>query len=321
LNGRQFINDCSYFYLKNSIKHLIVIEGPTASGKTSISVALAKHYNTCVLSADSRQFYRELSIGTAKPSSTEQKGVKHYFINSHSIKDEVSSAQYEKEAMSVLEEEFKANDIIIVTGGSGMFIDALCIGLDGIPASDELRSAINKEYKEKGLAPLLDELKKNDATYFSEIDRSNPMRVIRAIEVIRLTGKPYSKQRGMLVKKRPFTIHRFVIHHDREKLYARINTRVDKMMDRGLLQEVKSVMASRELVSLNTVGYKELFRYLDGKYSLEEAVAAIKQNTRRYSKRQLTWFRRHPEAIWIDYQNDSQMVRSIIEKLKSIAVV
>ena len=321
MNGRQFINDCSYFYLKNSIKHLIVIEGPTASGKTTISVALAKHYNTCVLSADSRQFYRELSIGTAKPSSTEQNGVKHYFINSHSIKDEVSSAQYEKEAMSVLKEEFKTNDIIIVTGGSGMFIDALCIGLDDIPSSDELRSAINKEYKENGLAPLLDELKTNDATYFSEIDRNNPMRVIRAIEVIRLTGKPYSMQRGMLVKKRPFTIHRFVIHHDREKLYARINTRVDKMMAKGLLQEVKSVLESRELASLKTVGYKELFNYLDGNCSLEEAVAAIKQNTRRYSKRQLTWFRRHPEAIWIDYQNDSQLVRFIIEHLRSIAVV
>ena len=321
MNGWQFINDCSYFYLKNSIKHLIVIEGPTASGKTTISVALAKHYNTCVLSADSRQFYRELSIGTAKPSSTEQNGVKHYFINSHSIKDEVSSAQYEKEAMAVLKEEFKTNDIIIVTGGSGMFIDALCIGLDDIPSSDELRSAINKEYKENGLAPLLDELKNNDATYFSEIDRSNPMRVIRAIEVIRLTGKPYSMQRGTLVKKRPFTIHRFVIHHDREKLYTRINTRVDKMMDKGLLQEVKSVIASRDFASLNTVGYKELFNYLDGQCSLEEAVAAIKQNTRRYSKRQLTWFRRHPEAIWIDYETDSQMVQSIIENLKSIAVV
>jgi tRNA dimethylallyltransferase len=274
-----------------------------------------------VLSADSRQFYKELSIGTAKPSSTEQDGVKHYFINSHSVKEEVSSAQYEKEAMAVLKEEFKTNDIIILTGGSGMFIDALCLGLDTIPASDELRSEINEEFKENGLTPLLDELKKNDATYFSEIDRKNPMRVIRAIEVIRLTGKPYSEQRGIMPQKRPFTIHRFVINHDREKLYTRINKRVDAMMDKGLLQEVESVFEYKELASLNTVGYKELFNYLDGKYSLEEAVAAIKQNTRRYSKRQLTWFRRHPEAVWIDYQNDSQMVGSLIEHLRSIAVV
>lgn len=307
--------------LKNSIKHLIVIEGPTASGKTAVSIALAKHYSTCVLSADSRQFYKELSIGTAKPSLAEQNGVHHYFVNSHSVQEEVSSAQYEKEAIAVLNEEFKSKNIIILTGGSGMFIDALCLGLDNIPSSDSLRKEINKEYTANGLAPLLKELKRNDPDYFSEVDQKNPMRVIRAIEVIRLTGKPYSQQRVSQSKKRPFCIHRFVINHDREKLYLRINARVDKMMENGLLDEVKSVLKYRELSSLNTVGYKELFNYLDGKCSLEEGVTAIKQNTRRYSKRQLTWFRRHPDAIWIDYHDNSQVVHSIIEHLNSIDVV
>lgn len=277
-----------------------------------MSIALAKHYSTCILSADSRQFYKELSIGTAKPDTEEQNGVQHYFIDSHSIQDEVSSARYAKEALEVLEQEFQTKDVIILVGGSGMFIDALCIGLDSIPSSPELRMQIQQEYETNGLSPLLDELQQNDETYYAEVDRQNPMRIIRAIEVIRLTGKPFSSQRTSVVQDRPFETHRFVIQHDRERLYERINLRVDMMMDAGLLAEVESVIQHRELTSLNTVGYKELFEYLDGAISREQAIELIKRNSRRYAKRQLTWFKRHPESIWIDYAENNTMVDEIV---------
>jgi tRNA dimethylallyltransferase len=280
-----------------------------------LSIALAKHYNTCILSADSRQFYKELSIGTAKPGSEEQDGVHHFFIDSHSIEDEVSSARFAKEALEVLEREFKTKDVIILVGGSGMFIDALCIGLDSIPSSPELRAQIQQEYESNGLPPLLDELKQNDEKYYVEVDQQNPMRIIRAIEVIRLTGKPFSSQRTSVAQNRPFKTHRFVIQHDRERLYERINLRVDLMMEAGLLSEVESVIQHRKHTSLNTVGYKELFEYLDGDISLEHAIELIKRNSRRYAKRQLTWFKRHPEAIWIDYAENSIMVDKIVTEM------
>lgn len=313
MNGHRFTND---FLLlpKKEIKHLLVIEGPTASGKTSLSIALAKHYHTCIVSADSRQFYKELAIGTAKPDTQEQDGVKHYFIDSHSIKDELTSAQFEKEALDVLNKEFKKNNVIILTGGSGMFIDALCLGLDDIPTSKELRNSIQEEYDENGIGKLLEELALKDPIYFSEVDKNNPVRIIRAIEVIRLTGEPYSKQRKTKKILRPFNVHRYVIDHDRTVLYDRINKRVDLMMEAGLLEEVKSVAEYQYLSSLNTVGYKEIFAYLDGTCTLEEAVMSIKQNTRRYAKRQLTWFRRHPEAIWIPYSDTNSMVDEITNK-------
>jgi len=298
------------FTLKK-IKHLIVIEGPTASGKTSISVQLAKHFETCILSADSRQFYKEIAIGTAKPSSEEQDGIKHYFINSHNLEDEVSSAQYEKEALSILQDEFKSKEIIILTGGSGMFIDALCIGLDKIPSSKELKALIEEEIDLNGINPLLKELEQTDPQYYSEVDKKNIPRIVRAIEVIRLTGKKYSDLRKSQPKKRPFAIHRFVLNHERQILYDRINNRVDKMIQEGLIEEARSVEHLRHLTSLNTVGYKELFSFFKGEISKERAIELIKQNSRRYAKRQITWFKRHPESKWIDFQSIEQSMQDI----------
>lgn len=298
------------FTLKK-IKHLIVIEGPTASGKTSISVQLAKHFETCILSADSRQFYKEIAIGTAKPSSEEQDGIKHYFINSHNLEDEVSSSQYEKEALSILQDEFKSKEIIILTGGSGMFIDALCIGLDKIPSSKELKALIEEEIDLNGINPLLKELEQTDPQYYSEVDKKNIPRIVRAIEVIRLTGKKYSDLRKSQPKKRPFAIHRFVLNHERQILYDRINNRVDKMIQEGLIEEARSVEHLKHLTSLNTVGYKELFSFFKGEISKERAIELIKQNSRRYAKRQITWFKRHPESKWIDFQSIEQSILDI----------
>lgn len=293
------------------LKQLIVIEGPTASGKTALGVELAKRWETVVISADSRQFYKELSIGTAKPSVEEQDGVLHYFVDSHHLEDEVTSARFAKEVLEILQKEFEKHDRILMVGGSGMFIDAVCNGLDEIPKSDELKAQITEEWKANGLESLLNELKGKDLDYYNEVDKDNPMRIIRAIEAIRLTGEPFSKMRTKTEKERFFDIKRFVIHHEREKLYDRINRRVDLMIENGLLDEVKSVYQLQHLKSLKTVGYVELFDFIDGKISFDEAVNLIKQNTRRYAKRQLTWFRRHPEAVWIDFTSTIQMADEI----------
>ena len=297
------------------IKHLVVIGGPTASGKTALSVALAQRLSTSVISADSRQFYKELSIGTAKPTEEEMQGVPHHFVDSHFLNDEVSAATFEKLALQKLDELFTRTDFVIVSGGSGMFIDALCVGLDDIPTSRELRDQLSKKLEQKGLEPLLEELKVNDPAFFEVVDRQNPARILRALEVIHLTGKPFSHFRKQTPPPRPFNVHRFVIDHPREILYDRINQRVDIMMKNGLEDEAKSVEHLRGLTSLNTVGYTELFAYFDGDISREEAVEKIKQNTRRYAKRQLTWFRRHEEAHWIPFGDQEVMVKAILDKL------
>lgn len=312
MNGLPSIDHSHYLY-KKKIKHLIVIEGPTASGKTGLSIELAKRYNTCVFSADSRQFYKEISIGTAKPSKEEQDGVTHFFIDSHTLVDEVTAAQFEKEALTQINIEFKSKDVIVLTGGSGMFIDALCIGLDPIPSSIELRNQINDEFQANGLEPLLDELKAKDPAYFQLVDQHNPMRIIRAIEVIRLTNKTFTEYRVAKPKNRPFKVHRFVINHPREKLYERINLRVNKMIDAGLIDEVKTVIHHRNLASMNTVGYKEIFNFIDGIWDLSTAIEKLKQNSRNYAKRQITWFKKHPEAIWIDF-TDTQTMATLIEQ-------
>lgn len=273
---------------------------------------LAKHFQTCVLSADSRQFYKEISIGTAKPTEKEQQGIKHYFINSHSLEDEVTSAEYEKLALEVLDSEFKSNDVIILVGGSGMFVDALCNGLDDIPTDPKVKQEIVATYESQGLEPLLKELQEKDPDFFGQVDKDNAPRVQRAVEAIRITGKPFSKLRTGHSKQRPFKVHRFVLDHNRQKLYDRINLRVDKMMEEGLEDEVRSVEQFRHLTSMNTVGYKELFSYFDGKITREEAIELIKQNSRRYAKRQLTWLRRNTENHWIDFTDIDSVVREIL---------
>jgi tRNA dimethylallyltransferase len=299
------------------IKHLVVISGPTASGKTALSVALAKRLKTCVLSADSRQFYREISIGTAKPSKEEMDGIPHYFIDSHSLEDEVTAAQFEREGLSLLEHLFDEHDTVILTGGSGMFVDALCDGLDEIPTSKSVRDTLQASIDEGKLDELLIELEEKDPLYYEQVDRKNPVRVMRAVEVIRITGKAYSSLRKASPQKRPFQVHRFVIEHERTFLYERINQRVITMMKNGLLEEVKSVQHLRGLSSLNTVGYSELFDHFDGKTTLEEAVSLIQQNSRRYAKRQITWLKRNPEAHWIPFSTTEEMLQQIEGKLSA----
>ena len=293
-------------------KQLIVIEGPTASGKTALAIQLAKRWKTIIISADSRQFYKELTIGTAKPSLEEQDGVFHYFIDSHFLHDEITSAAYAKEVMNVLENEFKNHDKIIMVGGSGMFIDAVCIGLDEIPKNDALKSELTIHWKAKGLEDLLVELKEKDLDFYNEVDKENPMRIIRAIEAIRLTGEPFSKLRKNTKKEFFFDVKRYVIDLQREVLYERINRRVDQMIENGLVDEVRSVISLKNFSTLKTVGYSELFSYLEGNIPLIEAIELIKQNTRRYAKRQLTWFRRHPEAVWLSDRSTIEMVNDIL---------
>lgn len=310
-NGQLSTPNSANFVAKN-IKRLLVIEGPTASGKTALSVQLAKHFRTVVVSADSRQFYKELSIGTAKPDKAEMDGIPHYFIDSHSIQTELSAARYAEEALEILEDLFVAHDHVVLTGGSGLFIDALCLGLDPIPTSEPIKEALIRQHAEEGLIHLLEELKAGDPVYYEEVDRHNPARVIRGVEVLRLTGRPYSAQRENKQAKRSFHSERFVINHPREILYARINQRVDQMMEAGLLEEVKTLYSYRQKRALQTVGYSELFDFLDGTCTLPEAVDRIKQNTRRYAKRQLTWFRRHPEAHWLRATDTAGMVEEIL---------
>lgn len=299
---------------RKTIKQLIVIGGPTASGKTGLAVELARHFSTVVLSADSRQFYKELSIGTAKPTTEEMKGVTHFFIDSHSIHNELTAASYAAEAEQLLTEQFKDHNTIILVGGSGMFIDALCKGLDDIPASKELRDQINIEYEQNGLEPLLEELRRIDPVYYSQVDKKNPVRIIRAIEAIRLSEIPFSELRKGEKKELPYSLKKFVIDHTREQLYERIDRRVDLMMEVGLLEEVRPLLQFRELTALKTVGYSELFDHLEGKTSLEEAIERIKQNSRRYAKRQLTWFRKDPDIQWIPFNTTEKMKADVLNR-------
>lgn len=276
---------------------------------------MAKELNTVIFSADSRQFYKELAIGTAKPSTEEQQGVKHYFIDSHLLEDELTAANFEKEAYPLLLKEFETHDQIVLTGGSGLFIDALCFGLDNIPTSEKVKKELESLIEKEGLEYLQNLLKEKDPEYYSECDIYNSRRVIRALEAIELTGEKYSQLRKKNAVERPFDIKFFVIDHDREKLYERINQRVDLMIKNGLINEARSVVDKRNLTTLNTVGYQELFDYFDGKIDLHEAIELIKRNTRRYAKRQLTWFRRYENAVWIPYSNTKEMMEFILKNL------
>lgn len=299
------------------MRRLIVIQGPTASGKTKLAVQLAKKLGAVILSADSRQFYKEIQIGTAKPTIEEQEDVKHYFIDSHSIHSPVTSAQFEKEAIELLDVLFEEYSNIVLVGGSGMFIDALCDGINQVPKDDLIRNGLNCEFKLNGLPFLLEELKCKDELYYNKVDKENPLRVIRALEVIRLTGATYSSflNKNKIVKRK-FEVLKFVIDLPRTILYDRINLRVDHMISNGLLEEVKSVFEFRHLQSLNTVGYKELFRYLNSEIKFEEAIELIKKNTRNYAKRQLTWFRKDPSSIWLKNSDTKRQLNEVISCIK-----
>jgi tRNA dimethylallyltransferase len=274
-------------------KQLIVIGGPTASGKTGVAIQLAQAFNTCILSADSRQFYREMSIGTAKPSPEELQQAPHHFINSLSIHDSYSVGDYERDALALLQELFQKKSKVILTGGSGLFIRAVCEGLDEFPdVPEETLKAITQLYENEGLSALQQRLKKLDPDYYQEVDLQNSRRLIRALSVCKASGRPFSSFRQGGKKTRPFQPFYISLEWERTQLYERINRRVDQMMAEGLLEEAQQLHPHRHLKSLQTVGYQELFDYFDGLHSLDRAVELIKQNTRRYAKRQLTWFRK-----------------------------
>lgn len=295
------------------MQEIIVIEGPTASGKTALGVQLAQLKKSVVISADSRQFYREMAIGTAKPTVEEMQGVPHYFVDSHSIHNPVSASQFEKEGLELISNSLKDKQQIILVGGSGMFIDALCKGLDPIPSDSVLKQQLNDEYQLVGIEGFKEELLKRDPVYYHQVDLGNAHRILRAIEVIRLTNEPYSAVRLNQPAPRPFTVKRFVINHPREVLYDRINRRVDIMMEMGLLNEARQLIQFRNLSPLQTVGYKECFDYFDGITNKETCIELIKQHTRNYAKRQLTWFRRDTEAVWIDGGSTEEMLGSVIK--------
>ena len=282
-------------------KTLIVVAGPTAVGKTAAAIKLAQHFNTVVVSADSRQFFREMSIGTAKPDECELAAAKHYFINSHSISESFSVGDFEKQGLALLDELFKVHDKVILAGGSGLYIKAICEGFDDLPVADiSVREKLNQQLEREGITTLQKQLQQVDPDYYTQVDLNNPQRIIRALEVFETSGKPFSSYRNATVNKRPFNIIKLALDMPREKLYERINLRVDLMVKQGLIQEVKSLLPYRELNALNTVGYSELFDYFDGKTSLDEALLLIKQNTRRFAKRQLTWFRKDKDFVWFD---------------------
>jgi len=281
-------------------KTLVVVAGPTASGKTAAAIELANHYHTVIVSADSRQFYKEMSVGTAKPTDNELSAARHYFINSHAITAPFSAGDYEKKALILLDELFKVHDKVILVGGSGLFIKAVCEGFDEFPdPTPGIREKLNAYLDEKGIAFLQEKLKAADPEYYHQVDLNNPQRVIRALEVFESTGKPYSSFRSKKVNARPFIVVKFGLTLPREVLYQRINHRVDEMVKQGLVEEVRSLLPYRNINALNTVGYSELFDYFDGKIDLDDAIAAIKQNTRRFAKRQLTWFRKDEEINWL----------------------
>lgn len=277
-------------------RELIVILGPTAVGKTDYAVSLAKKYGTVVVSCDSRQIYREMRIGTAPPSPEQLAAVRHYFIFSHSVKQRYSAGQYEIEAMQLLEKLFEEHDTIIMAGGSGLYADALCYGLDDFPPADtELREILTRRAMEEGVAALAEELGKIDPESYASIDLSNRQRVIRALEVTMSTGRKFSSFKSAPRKKRPFAIKRTALSIPREELYSRINSRVERMFENGLVEEAGNLLEYRNLPALNTVGYREVFSYLDGKISLDEAVELVKRNTRRFAKRQITYFAGIPQ--------------------------
>jgi tRNA dimethylallyltransferase len=293
---------------------VFVIQGPTASGKTALAIDLARKLKTEVISADSRQFYQEMSIGTAIPSALELSQVKHHFIHSHSIHSELSASQYAKEAKPILDHLLMEKGSAVIVGGSGMFIDALTLGLDEIPHDKEVQGKWSLYYETKGLEFLQNELERLDPVYFSIVDRMNSVRLIRALEVIELTGEPYSSLRKGTVKNE-YKLHRFGIAWDRADLYERIDKRVELMIEAGLLNEAKSLFPHRNLKALNTVGYAELFRYWENACNFDEAVDKIKQHTRNYAKRQLTWLKRYEQLTELNPYADLSLMDQVLSHL------
>jgi len=297
-------------------KYLITILGPTAIGKTSLSIEIAKHFNTEIISSDSRQFYKEMSIGTAVPSIDELSAVKHHFIQNISIHDTYSVGQFEKDAISKLDELFKSHNHVVMVGGSGLYTNAVLNGLDSFPKVDQaIRIDLKSQLKEKGIIPLQEQLKKLDVVSYQKIDIENHQRLIRALEICIGSGKSFSSFLSKKATQRNFIPIKIGLTADREIIYNRINQRVDIMIKNDLLTEIKSLINYKHLNALQTVGYKELFFYLENKISLEFAIEEIKKNTRRFAKRQLTWYRKDDEIKWFDFQDHNHKIIQYIEGL------
>jgi len=295
-------------------KTLIAVVGPTAIGKTALSIKLANHYNTEIVSADSRQFYKEMTIGTAVPSKEELSAAKHHFIQNLSVTEDYSVGDFERDGLALLDKLFKLQDIVILVGGSGLYVDAIVKGLNHFPdVNESIRLKLNDCLKNEGLEPLQNQLKTLDPKYFEKVDIHNPHRVIRALEICIGTQKTYTSFLEQDKEERPFNTITVGLEAERTKIYERINDRVDIMMAEGLLKEVKSLEPYKNYNALNTVGYKELFNYLDDEWLLEFAISEIKKNTRRFAKRQLTWFKKNSDTLWFNYKTDKQTIIKVID--------
>lgn len=295
----------------------MILAGPTAVGKTSLSIHFAKRFQTEIISADSRQFYREMEIGTAKPTTEEMDGVPHHFINSLSIHDDYNVGKFEKDALNLLDNLFKIHDVVLVVGGSGLYVKALCEGIDDMPEIPaEIREKLNLEYEKNGIEYLQQELAQSDPKYFEIVDIQNPQRLIRALELFRATGKNMSFYRAQEKQiERPFNIIKIGLERPREELYERINLRMDQMIQEGLFEEAEKLYPFKHLNALQTVGYTEIFDYLASKFDKEEAIRLLKRNSRRYAKRQMTWFKRDEGFVWFSAENKDEVVDYLESKI------
>ena len=297
---------------------MVVMTGPTGVGKTELSLSIAERLGTPIVNADSRQIYCEIPIGTAAPTAEEQARVPHLFVGTRSLTENYNAGEYEREALAALEELFRTHDKVLMVGGAMLYIDAVCHGLDDMPrVPAELRERLQKTYTEQGLGWLQEQVQQADPQYFAEADIQNPQRLLHALEISMASGRPYSAFRLGTRKQRTFGVVKIGLNRPREELYARINARVDSMLAQGLLEEVRAVMPLRHLNALNTVGYKEMFRYLDGEWTLEQAADMVRQNSRHYAKRQLTWFNADPSMHWVnigDLQQNREEIMQLIEE-------
>ena len=294
------------------MKTLLLIVGPTGVGKTELSLRVAERFGCPIISCDSRQIYRDIPIGTAAPTAEEQARVKHYFVATHALEDNYNAGQYERDALALLDELFATHDVVVMTGGSMLYADAVCKGLDDLPAVPE---EIRKEIATKSLEELQHEVQRLDPDYWQEVDQQNPARLAHCIEICMTTGKPYSSLRTQTIKERPFRIIKIGLERPRALLYARIDERVKQMIANGMVEEARRVYPQRALNSLQTVGYKELFAYFDGDYDLDRAIELIQQNSRHYAKRQMTWFRRDKEIHWL---NADEAIETNIENIEKL---
>lgn len=298
-------------------KTLVVLTGPTGIGKTSVGIEIARHFSTEIVSCDSRQIYKELNIGTAVPTPEELAAIPHHFIQSHSIEENYNASRYENEALKLLEALFKKHDLVLMVGGSMLYVDAVCKGIDEMPDADpEIRATLKQRLETEGLESLRLQLKKLDPEYYETVDLKNPNRIIHALEISLMTGKPYSSFRTNPAKIRSFNIIKIGLNCDRELLHQRINQRVDQMIDAGLVEEARSVYPKKHLNALNTVGYRELFDWFDGTITRDKAIELIKRNSRRYARKQLTWFRRDESVQWFEPTQTQEIISYISQTIQ-----